>query len=116
MTLSFQRLCEIMDRKKTALREEDDMEGGGGESAAMTVVRSGLDIRSDECGSFWDDFMNVCNNADGMAELLDVPAEQIANWSSKIREMVSKIEAADDEEAGSSDKKASVITTGTGME
>jgi len=117
MTLSFQRLCEIMDRRK-ALREQEEGEAmqGGGESAAMTVVRSGLDLRSEDCGSFWDDFMNICNNAEGMSQLLDVPAEQVANWATKVREMVQKIEQADDQEAGSSDKKASVITTGTEME
>ena len=70
---------------------------------SIAVVRAGLNIRPD----FWDDFIRICGNADGLSELLDVPKEKISNWSVKINKILEEIGTMDDAEAGS--KKAQPI-------
>jgi hypothetical protein len=85
------------------------LQGSGIESKAMHAIKTGLNLRAKkECGNFWDDFLTVLNNRDGMAELLEVRPDQLSRWTSKIREMLDKAQKA---EAESSDKK-SMIPTG----
>jgi hypothetical protein len=96
-----------------AINEE---EGGalldtGEESKAMRVIRTGVGLRSKkECGDFWDDFISICNDSEGLSELLDVPPEKISGWASKVKEAREKMDSADDQ--GTASKNAKVITTG----
>jgi hypothetical protein len=39
---------------------------------AMSAIRTGNGISD----TFWDNFLQVINNSDGLSELLDVPAEK----------------------------------------
>ncbi len=78
--------------------------------AAMDIIRSGLRLRGEDSSrSFWDDFLQMCSNSDGFAELLDVRPEQVAKWTSRIREMMDKVEKS--EEQDSADKK-NILQTG----
>lgn len=95
--VSFGRLWELMDQ---------DIEGDGDESLdsfdsshdplddsnsqAMEAIRSGMNLRKEDCGDFWDDFITVCGNADALSKLLDVPKETITGWPGKIRELKEK--------------------------
>jgi|WetSurMetagenome_2_1015567.scaffolds.fasta_scaffold1082580_1 hypothetical protein len=102
--ITFGRLWEIIDK------EEPTLQTSGEEGQAMEAIRSGLYLRKEGCGSFWDDFISVCGNADAISELLDVPKEKITGWGGKIRELVEKVEQMD---AGDSKKgKAKLVTTG----
>ena len=61
------------------------------DTKAMRAVRAGLHIRED----FWQDFMNVCNNAEAMAALLDVRVDQVTSWGAKVRHAMSLVNDAD---------------------
>lgn len=60
------------------------------ETKALEVVMKGMNLQSD--GDFWEGFLSLCGNADGMAALLDVPREKITALSgriAKLKEMIS---------------------------
>lgn len=99
--ISFWELCVKMEQQ-----DDEALLDGAEESKAMRVVKHGKTLRGKEDGSFWEDFMNVCGDADGLSELLDVPTEKIATWQSKIKDLLSKI----DNEPG---KKTTMVHTGT---
>lgn len=88
---------------------DSPLQGSGIESKAMHAIRTGLNLRTKkECGNFWEDFIQVLNNRDGMAELLEVRPEQLSQWTSKIRDLLAKANNADAE--GSTQK--AMISTG----
>ena len=78
-------------------------------SKSLNVIRSGNNIRSSECGDFWDDFANLCNNSEGMAELLDIPREKVTGWAGKISELRKEVES---EDSNKTNKKHRVIKNG----
>jgi hypothetical protein len=104
--VNFWKLLQVLE-------QEDDaaLLDSGEESKAMRVVRTGISLRSNkDCGNFWDDFISVCNDSEGLAELLDVPTEKIGNWATKVKEIVDKVGSADDQEVGNT--KSKVVPTG----
>lgn len=107
--VTFLDLWETMSR----LREEigDEQEGplldSGEESTAMRVIRTGLGFD----GDFWENFKSICNDAEGLSELLEIPKEKITGWASKIDELIEKVQSKDSE-AESGDKKSEMIPTG----
>lgn len=101
MALSFSKLLENMQRDA----EENDRK-------AKEAIRAGLNLRTAGCGSFWDDFIQVCGNTQGMAELLGVPSHQIARWAGRIRECITKVNREDSEQ--NKNGKAVMISTGDG--
>lgn len=59
------------------------------EDDALTAITTGNNVSDD----FWDNFIIVCNNREGMAALLGVPSDKIATWPAIIqqkREMAGK--------------------------
>jgi hypothetical protein len=74
----------------------------GTENKAMEVVRIGKNLDK----NFWENFTRLCNNTDGLAELLDVDVQKVGSWSSKIHEVLKKVENLD------SNKKNRMISTG----
>jgi hypothetical protein len=76
------------------------------DTSSMKAIRFGLNIRDD----FWDDFIQVCNNADSLAELLEVRPEQIAGWAGRIKHNLDKVQKAD--VSGGEEKKTKVLDTG----
>ena len=96
---------------------EQGPEGPGDENAllsvledgkAMEVIRKGLNLRKPGCGDFWEDFIDICNDADGLSELLDVEREKISKWASLIKQHIEKVE---DMDAG---EEKSMVSTGDG--
>ncbi len=66
-------------------------------SKAAQVIRTGLNLRGEDGSkTFWDDFVQVCNDTDGLAELLEVHPEQVAKWGSRVRDMIEKVNKEDD--------------------
>jgi len=82
------------------------------DSKAMRAVRAGLHVRED----FWQDFMNVCNNAEAMADLLDVRVDQVTSWGSKVRHALSLVDEADRREGPAKGKKKMLQTGKFGFE
>lgn len=78
-----------------------------GDTGAMEAIRNGKNLRKPECGDFWEDFMSLCNNASALADLLNVPAEKIQTWATRIQENLEKIKKMD---SGESENKEMMRT------
>ena len=72
----------------------------------LNLIRSGNNLRKNDCGNFWDDFINLCGNANAMSKLLGVPKEKITGLAEKINEIRQLINNKD------SNKKNRVLKTG----
>jgi hypothetical protein len=102
------------------IEQHPDLEGGeegplldsGEEGQAMEAIRSGLHLRKKDCGDFWEDFITICGNADAMSALLEVPKEKVTGWNNKVREMLNKVDEADDDAEDSDKGKREQIPTG----
>lgn len=81
-------------------------ESVGEESRAAEVVRKGMNLGGDR--DFWDDFLSLCGNVEGMSDLLGAPREKITSLGERIRGMRKEIGEASE---GSS-KRDRVIKTG----
>lgn len=73
-------------------------------AAALSAITTGTNVASD----FWDNFIMVCNNKEGVAALLNVPPEKVATWPSLIQKMLDE-EQPEDTDA----TKTSLIHTGS---
>lgn len=76
------------------------------EDRAMEVVRKGMKLTKD--GDFWDMFLSLCGNPEGMAALLGTSREKITGMDGKVREMMKKV--MDRDSSGEGKKK--MIKTG----
>lgn len=106
MALTFRSLWEHMD--------ESPLMDSGLNSQALTTVRAGEDLHGDEETSFWDEFISLCSNSQGMADLLDVSADKVSNWPAKIKEYRDKLDAHSKENPSTPDEKEVVPTGQTG--
>lgn len=77
--------------------------------AAIDVIFTGLNVADD----FWDNFILVCNNKDGLAALLNVSPEKVISWPPAIQEALDKARAKGDPEAK---EKTHIIDTGNQKE
>jgi hypothetical protein len=37
---------------------------------------------------FWDNFLQILNNTDGLAQLLDISSSKISTWHEKIKDAI----------------------------
>jgi hypothetical protein len=75
------------------------------EEKALKVVRKGMDLQTG--GDFWNDFMRLCGDSEGMAALLGVARDRVTGLSGRIerlRDMVGDSE--------SPSKKDKMVKTG----
>ena len=79
---SFQRLWENIQAQKEKSPHDD---------RAMSAIRTGIGVRED----FWDDFLLVVNNSEGLSQLLDVPVTRISGWHDKVKHALDKVRQAD---------------------
>lgn len=79
---SFQRLWENIQTSKEKSPQDD---------RAMMAIRTGIGIRD----NFWEDFLLVINNSEGLSELLDVPTVKISEWHDKIKQALEKVQKVD---------------------
>lgn len=87
--LSFQQLLEQM-QKSPLMTSGDD-------SRVLTAVRVGKDMHKEGDTPFWDEFIKLCGNTDGLAELLDVSPQKISSWPSRIQKNLEKLQKHDAE-------------------
>lgn len=104
MVLTFAKLYDSLK----AMEQSHHLLSSGEDSRSMEAIRNGLNLRKKDCGSFWDDFISVCGNADALAELLEIPKEKITGWPGKIKENLDKIQKLDNK----SNEKDAVMSTG----
>ncbi len=80
---------------------------GDDNGKAMEAIRSGLNLRPD----FWDDFLKVVNNSDGIASLLGIDAGHVTQWSEKVSDALNKVKEQDANQPEG--ERKSVIHTGS---
>ena len=49
---------------------------------SIAVIEKGMEL--DE--KFWDNFLQILNNTDGLAQLLDISSSKISTWHEKIKD------------------------------
>ena len=96
--MNFQRLWENMHLGKEPEQPVDD--------AVQSVIRTGIGISE----TFWDDFMSVMNNSEGLAMLLDVPEDQISTWRPRIEKALAAVQSSD--QTGDVKKNKKLMKTG----
>jgi len=91
--MNFQRLWESIELAKEKKQPV--------ENKATSAIRTGIGI--DE--NFWDNFLLLLNNAEGLGELLDVDADVIGTWANKINNARKQVSDSDDQEDVKKNKK-----------
>jgi hypothetical protein len=105
--ITFCQLMEAMDQVHSPLMDS------GEESKGLSVIRSGNTMRGGETDdSFWEDFMALCGDYEGMAELLGVKPEQVNSWPSRIREAIQSTEKHDMQGENKPEEKQEMLPTG----
>lgn len=107
--LTFQRLYEAMERD---MSRSSPLMDSGDETTGMRVIRSGMALRDDDDSSFWEDFISLCNDAEGMADLLGIKREAVTSWASRIREALDKVQQHDQQREDNPDEDQEMIPTG----
>jgi hypothetical protein len=92
--MTFFEACEYAQR----LKEHSD-------DAAISAIFTGQNIADD----FWDNFILVCNNKNGLAALLGVSPEKVMSWPSSIQKHKEESKTKDNPEEKS---KNQIINTG----
>jgi hypothetical protein len=59
------------------------------DTKAIEVIIKGINLKNKD---FWEDFIYLCGNAEGMAQVLDVPKEKITGVAQRINQLKDKIE------------------------
>lgn len=109
MSLDYLELLCIMESN------QDPLNGGlmdsGEESRALKVIRAGLSLHNQKNNTFWEDFMNLCGDSEGMADLLKVKPSEVRRWANKIRDSIQQVKNTDSTNPeGEDDKK--ILPTG----
>jgi len=108
--VSFAELWEQIEKNKGA----SPLMTSGEDGRALNIVRLGKDMRDENQVSFWDEFISLCGNSDGLSELLGVSREKISSWPSKIKEILDKIEQITTENPTNREDKKLMATGDTG--
>lgn len=98
--VSFKRLWENMYAPEKDAEHID--------TKSMKAIRTGIAVRD----NFWDDFMQVCNNTDAIAELLGVRPEQVGSWGGRVKHNLERVRNADTAGEGEEKTQTKVIDTG----
>ncbi len=88
---------EAWERVRSIRESHDD--------AAIGAIFTGINVADD----FWDNFILVCNNKEGLAALLNVSPEKIASWPPVIQQSLEKSKSLKNPE---SKEKTHMIDTG----
>lgn len=86
-------------------REFRESEDEKEDQKALEVVRKGVNLQRGE--DFWDDFLRLCGDSEGMAALLGVARERVSGLYGRIERMRSMV--GDSEKSKS---KTKMIKTG----
>jgi hypothetical protein len=106
--ISFAQLLEQLEKQNTPLMTS------GEDGPALAVVKAGKELRGEGESSFWDEFISLCSNSDGLADLFGVSKEKINSWPARISEYLDKIEQSSDGSVGDKEEKEVMPTGDTG--
>jgi hypothetical protein len=99
--ISFDQVWEAMEKAKSPLMNSGDS------SETIAIARTGEDLCD---GKFWENFIKLCSNSNGMAQLLGVSPEKVIGWPAKIKNALEDLQK-DKEEQG----KTTLIPTGDNL-
>jgi len=102
--VSFNALWEAINEQNADVATEPLLDTGE-DSKAMRAIRVGLNLRNEGEGDFWEDFIQVANNNDELANLLGVRPEDVATWPQKIQENLDKIRKKDGDQGQENGEK-----------
>lgn len=88
-----------------SFREYGESEDSRDEEKALDVVRKGINLQRSE--DFWEDFLRLCGDSEGMAALLGVARDRVTGLSGRIERFRGMVGDED-----SSSKKDKMIKTG----
>lgn len=106
--ISFAQLLEQLEKQKTPLMTS------GEDGPALSVVKAGKEFRGEGETSFWDEFISLCSNSGGLADLFNVSKEKVNSWPARISEYLDKVEQSNDNHADKEEDKQIVPTGETG--
>ena len=86
--ISFFDLWERMDSATPLMDSGED-------TKALQVIRAGNSLHKKDDRSFWEEFMELCANSQGMADLLNINSSIVTNWTSKIQELLKQVDNID---------------------
>lgn len=102
--ISFFDLWERMDSATPLMDSGED-------TKALQVIRAGNSLHKKDDRSFWEEFMELCANSQGMADLLNINSSIVTNWTSKIQELLKQVDNIDQTQ-GNPDEEKKVMPTG----
>lgn len=89
--LKFREFAEAEDEKQ--------------EEKALSVIRKGMNLQRSE--DFWDDFLRVCGDSEGVSALLGVARDRITGLSGRVERLKEMIV-----DSNAPSKKDKMIKTG----
>lgn len=75
------------------------------DEAAIGAIFTGVNVAD----NFWDNFILVCNNKEGLAALLNISPEKVASWPPTVQKYLDKSKSEKNPE---SKEKTNIIDTG----
>lgn len=88
---------ETWERLRSIKENNDD--------AAIGAIFTGLNVAND----FWDNFILVCNNKEGFANLLNISPDKVNSWPLLIKQ---NLEKAKKEKNPETKEKTHILDTG----
>jgi hypothetical protein len=109
--VSFAQLLEQLQKEKS----ESPLMGSGEENGQiMAVLKAGNDLHNEKETSFWDEFISLCSNAEGLSQLLGVSKEKVNSWPSKIKEGINDLKFQPVDGYDNKRNKKMIATASTG--
>lgn len=87
--VSFAKMWEVVEKQKS---QTSPLMNSGEELGYINVLRTGQQLHKEKQTSFWDEFVSLCSDSEGLAQLLGVKREQVKNWPAKIRDGLNELE------------------------
>jgi hypothetical protein len=109
--VSFADLWEQIENKKA---QNSPLMSSGEDLQALTVLRAAKDMHKENQPQFFDEFISLCSNAEGMAQLLGVSPEKVRSWPARIREVKEKLDKSNLMDTSVKEKKQMIPTGDNG--
>lgn len=111
MVVSFAQLWEQIEKDKA---RRSPLMSSGEDNRALVIVRTGKEMHKEGQTPFWDEFISLCGNTDGLAQLLGVKPDQVRTWPAKIQEALNKLDQQNVMDPSQKDKTEMIPTGDNG--
>ena len=108
MELSFAQLWEVIEKQKA---RNSPLMSSGEDTRHLSTVRTGNEMHKDGQPNFWDEFISLCADSEGLGQLLGVNSEKVRSWPPRIQEALEKLEKHTAQDP-SEKEKTEVMPTG----